>query len=103
MGFSDPIKLAETNAELRPVFDPVLLTYSVQLWKGGQPAGIHGLIDDFRYPDQALGTVNDFLAESDVRKATEDELFQLYAGLVQAKGGRDWALFQMQIAEAEQA
>ncbi|QDN84436.1 hypothetical protein FNV61_00150 (plasmid) [Streptomyces sp. RLB3-6] len=90
------------NAELRPVFDPALRTFSVQLWKDGEPSGIHGLIDNFRYADEPLEAVDAFLAERGVRALTGDEAVLLYAGLVRAKGGPDWQMFLMDVAASRQ-
>ncbi|MET8680968.1 hypothetical protein ABZW18_26155 [Streptomyces sp. NPDC004647] len=90
------------HAELRPIFDPVLRTFSVQLWKDSEPSGNHGLTDNFRYADEPLEAIDAFLAESGVRALTRAEAVLLYAGLVHAKGGPDWAIFQMQVAAAEQ-
>ncbi|MFD8269180.1 hypothetical protein [Streptomyces althioticus] len=90
------------NAELRPVYDRVLRTFSVQLWKDGEPSGIHGLTDNFRYADEPMEAIDAFLAERGVRALTGDEAVLLYAGLVHAKGGPDWQIFQMQLAAAEQ-
>ncbi|WP_432159288.1 hypothetical protein [Streptomyces sp. bgisy153] len=97
------IALDGTDAELRPIFDPVLRTFSVQLWKGGEPSGIHGLTDAFRYPDEPLESIDAFLAEQDVRAVTGDEAVVVYAGLVYAKGGPDWVLLQMEVAASQQS
>ena len=89
-------------AELRPVFDPALRTFSVQLWKDDEPSGIHGLTDNFRYAEQPLEAIDAFLAERGVRALTSDEAVLLFAGLVHAKGGPDWQALVMGIAAAEQ-
>ncbi|MEU8828868.1 hypothetical protein [Streptomyces sp. NPDC048636] len=88
---------------LRPVFDPRLRTFSIQLWKNGEPGGIHGLIETFRYADEPLETIDAFLADHGVRAVTDEEAALLYAGLVQAKGGPDWALLLISIGADEQA
>ncbi|MBV6700292.1 hypothetical protein KV557_24835 [Kitasatospora aureofaciens] len=93
----DRLTLEGTTAVLKPVYDPVLRTFSVQLWEDGKPSGIHGLIDPFQYADEPLEGINDFLAEAELRPLTVDEQFQLYAGLVKAKGGPDWQLFLFQV------
>ncbi|CAM5375312.1 putative protein OS=Streptomyces fumanus OX=67302 GN=GCM10018772_70270 PE=4 SV=1 [Streptomyces fumanus] len=98
----DCTAIESVNAELRPVYDRMLRTFSVQLWKDGEPSGIHGLTDNFRYADQPLEAIDAFLAERGVRALTDDEAVLLYAGLVHAKGGPDWEIFQMQLAAAEQ-
>ncbi|POX58808.1 hypothetical protein C3492_35305 [Streptomyces sp. Ru62] len=100
----DRIPLDGTNAVLRPVFDPVLRTFAVQLWEGdGEPKGIHGLVEVFQYADEPLEAIDAFLAEHGVRALTGDEAVLLYAGLVQAKGGPDWLILQMDITTALQA
>ncbi|CAM5443583.1 hypothetical protein SALBM311S_11630 [Streptomyces alboniger] len=96
------IALDGTNAELRPVFDPVLRTFSVQLWKGGEPSGIHGLTDAFRYPDEPLELIDAFLAEQGVRAVTGDEAVVVYAGPRLRQGWPDWALLQMEVAASQQ-
>ena len=83
--------------QLRPVFDPRLRTFSVQLWRDGEPGGIHGLVEHFRYADQVVETIGGFLAESGVRELADQEAALLYAGLVQAKGGPDWEIFLLQV------
>ncbi|MFF4173645.1 hypothetical protein [Streptomyces sp. NPDC001744] len=97
----DRLALDGTNVVLRPVFDPRLYTFSVQLWEDGQPGGIHGLVEHFRYADQPVETIDAFLAENGVRATTGEEAALLYAGLVQAKGGPDWALLLLSIGADE--
>ncbi|WP_158939351.1 hypothetical protein [Streptomyces sp. NRRL S-87] len=97
---SDPDGAEAANAELRPVFDPVLRTFSVQLWKDGEPSGIHGLTDTFQYADEPLEAIDAFLADNGVRALTEDETVLLYAGLVRSKGGSDWLMLQMGAQQA---
>ncbi|MCU4750266.1 hypothetical protein [Streptomyces sp. G-5] len=91
-----PIDLGD-GAVLKPIFDPRLRTFSVQLWSDGQPDGIHGLVEDFRHADQAVEAIGPFLEEHGVRQLTEKELAFLYAGLIQAKGGPDFELLLMQL------
>jgi hypothetical protein len=93
----DRIPLAGTVAELRPVFDPRLRTYSVQLWENGQPAGIHGLAEDFRFAGGPLESIDAFLSDHDVRPITAEESALLYAGLVRAEGGTAWQALRMTI------
>ncbi|MDG5807886.1 hypothetical protein P9869_35620 [Streptomyces ossamyceticus] len=97
-----PLKLDDVNAELQPVYDPVLRTFSVQLWKDGEPAGIHGLIENFRYADEPLEAIDAFLAKQDIRAVTGEEAAWLYAGLVHAKGGPDWQILLMDITAGQQ-
>lgn len=97
------VDLEGVEAELRPVFDPALRVFSVQLWVDGEPRGIHGLTSDFRYADEPLEEIDAFLAERGVRALTGEEAVLLYAGLIHAKGGPDWTTFQIQVAAAEQA
>lgn len=97
----DRLALDGTDVVLRPVFDPRLRTFSIQLWEGGQPGGIHGLVEHFRYADQPVDSIDAFLAENGVRAVTDEEAALLYAGLVQAKGGPDWALLLMSIGADE--
>ncbi|MFD8415444.1 hypothetical protein ACFV2Q_27400 [Streptomyces sp. NPDC059650] len=95
------ISLAGTDAVLYPIFHPALRTFSVQLWVSGEPSGIHGLTDNFRYADEPLEAIDAFLAERDVRALTEDEAVLLCAGLVQAKGGADWLILRHHIDDAD--
>lgn len=97
-----PVQLDDANAELRPVYDPRLRTFSVQLWTGGEPSGIHGLCDNFRYADEPLEAIDAFLAERGVRALTGEEAAWLYAGLVHAKGGPDWQMLVMDITSGQQ-
>ncbi|MEU6965083.1 hypothetical protein [Streptomyces chrestomyceticus] len=98
----DRLALEGANVVLRPVYDPRLRTFSVQLWEDGEPGGIHGLVEHFRYADQPVDSIDAFLAEHGVRAVTEEEAARLYAGLVQAKGGPDWELLLMSIGADEQ-
>ena len=68
MAYGNAIDLDEST-RIVPVFDPVLRTLSVQLWKGGEPAGIHGLFEHFTHPDDVLDTIDEFLEQSGVRGA----------------------------------
>ncbi|MEV5205711.1 hypothetical protein [Streptomyces sp. NPDC053720] len=86
------------HAELRPVYDPRLRTFSVQLWKDGELAGIHGLAEEFRFADEPLEAIDGFLADRGARSLTQEKAVLLYAGLVHAKGGADWQHLQMQAA-----
>lgn len=99
---ADAVLGEDVKVELRPVFDPALRTFSVQLWKDDSPSGIHGLTDNFRYADEPMEAIDAFLAERGVRALTGEEAVLLYAGLVHAKGGPDWQIFQMQLAALEQ-
>ncbi|MFE7212502.1 hypothetical protein ACFU93_21410 [Streptomyces sp. NPDC057611] len=97
----DRLALDGTDFVLRPVFDPRLRTFSVQLWEGGEPGGIHGMVEHFRYADEPVDSIDAFLAAHGVRATTDQEAALLYAGLVQAKGGPDWALLLMSIGADE--
>ncbi len=94
MAYGNPIDLDE-NTRIVPVFDPVLRTLSVQLWKGGEPAGIHGLVEHFTHPDDVLDTIDEFLEQSGVRALAEDEIGVLAGELIMAKGGPDAAILMM--------
>ncbi|MFE9437062.1 hypothetical protein [Streptomyces sp. NPDC006640] len=93
------LQLEDEGAELRPVFDPRLRYFTVQLWKGGEPAGIHGRHGSFRYPDEPLMAVDTYLAEKGIRALTDEEKAWLYAGLVCAKGGPDWQMLLLDITQ----
>lgn len=93
----DRLALDGTNAVLKPVFDPRLRAFSVQLWQDDQPRGIHGLTDNFRHADEPLEAIDAFLADNGVRALTDQEAALIYAGLVQAKGGPDWEILLIQI------
>ena len=102
MDFTDlsRIPLDGTSTVLQPVYDPVLGAFSVQIHQGGviYPLGLDGA---FQYADEPLHEIDEALAKLGVRELTGDEAVLLYAGLVQAKGGPDWAVFRMQVARAE--
>ncbi|MEV4438106.1 hypothetical protein AB0K09_03660 [Streptomyces sp. NPDC049577] len=86
------------TTELRPVFDPVLRTFSVQLWSDGEPAGIHGLVEPFFFADEAVEEINDYLLQHGVRALTFAESVRLYGALLAAKDpdGPDFQLFLME-------
>ncbi|MGW6457478.1 hypothetical protein ACWF94_16430 [Streptomyces sp. NPDC055078] len=75
------------TVRLVPVFDPVLRNFAVQLWKDGDPAGIHGLIETYTHPADLLATVNRFLTEAGVRPLTRTERATLRRELITAKDG----------------
>ncbi|QKZ23846.1 hypothetical protein [Streptomyces chartreusis] len=79
MPIDDAVKLV-------PVYDPALRTFSVQLWKSGAPAGIHGLIEDFTDANKAVESINAFLQTAQVRELTNQELSDLGQELVLIKG-----------------
>jgi hypothetical protein len=87
MAFGSAVQITE-NARLIPVFDPRLRTFSVQLWKDGDPCGIHGLIEDFQRADEPMESIDAFLVSSGVRALTEEEAQRVLDGLVRAKHGR---------------
>ncbi|MFJ6889917.1 hypothetical protein ACIQRC_34430 [Streptomyces californicus] len=92
------LALDGTDVVLRPVFDPSLRIFSVQLWENDEIRAVHGWTDNFRDADEPLEAIDAFLAERGVRAVTDEEAVLLYAGLVQAEGGVDWQIMQMQIA-----
>ncbi|MBY8887234.1 hypothetical protein K7472_20625 [Streptomyces sp. PTM05] len=94
MAYGKSIDLDEST-HILPVFDPVLRTFSVQLWKGSQPAGIHGLVENFSHPDDVLDTIDEFLERSGVRALTEDEIGKLGGELIRSKGGPDAAILEL--------
>ncbi|MFF3256481.1 hypothetical protein ACFYWP_37120 [Actinacidiphila glaucinigra] len=94
-----PVEIDGT--ELRPVFDPRMRTFSIQLWKDGQRAGNHGLADNFVTVDEPLEEIDAFLADAGIRAVTEDERFTLYGGLLRAKGGVDFHLFLLELAKSQ--
>ncbi|MFF2779449.1 hypothetical protein ACFVU3_31700 [Streptomyces sp. NPDC058052] len=90
------------GAELRPIFDPRLRTFSVQLWKSGEPTDIHGLTTPYQYADEAVEEIFPFLAKHSLRPLTTPEMYRLYGALLRAKNpeGPDFQLFLMQIKGA---
>ncbi|MGW1362964.1 hypothetical protein ACWCQP_36850 [Streptomyces chartreusis] len=76
----------DNAAMLVPVYDPALHTFSVQLWKSGVPAGIHGLIEDFTDANRAVESINAFLQAAKVRELTSQELSDLVKELALTKG-----------------
>ncbi|MEU8623115.1 hypothetical protein [Streptomyces sp. NPDC048623] len=91
------------GVKLRPVFDPVLRTFAVQLWKDGEPAGIHGLTKPYQYADEAVEEINDYLAKEGIRRLTLPEMVRLYGALLRDKNpnGADFQIFLMQIRDAQ--
>ncbi|MEU6946599.1 hypothetical protein ABZ957_15425 [Streptomyces sp. NPDC046316] len=87
------ISVEGTDVTLRPVFDPALHSYSVQIHRGEAifPLGLDGA---FTAADEVLGAIDAELAEIGVRELTGEEAVLLYAGLVHAKGGADWVNFR---------
>ncbi|MCM2388810.1 hypothetical protein [Streptomyces albipurpureus] len=88
------VPIGET-ARLVPVFDPVLRNLAVQLWKDGDPAGIHGLGETYSCPDDVLDTLGEFLTEAGIRSPTAAEYAVLARELIMLKGGPDAALLTM--------
>ncbi|WP_327332907.1 hypothetical protein [Streptomyces anulatus] len=97
------LALDGTDAHLRPVFDPVLRTFSVQLWAGDGIRGVHGMSEGFNFADEPLEAMDAFLAERGVRALTAEEAVMLYAGLVRAEGGLDWQAMRLQLGAHTQA
>jgi hypothetical protein len=100
MANGNAIDLDETT-RIVPVFDPVLCTLSVQLWKSGEPAGIHGLVEDLTHPDDVLDTIDEFLEQFGVRALTEHEIDVLARELIMAKGGPDAAILMTALQNPE--
>jgi hypothetical protein len=94
MGFGTPVKMDETT-QLHPVFDPRLYCFSIQLWVDGEPGGIHGLVEQFPHPDDVMATLNEFLAQYDIRPIEEEEYSALCRSLIEAKGGPEWDMVRM--------
>ncbi|WP_052434172.1 hypothetical protein [Streptacidiphilus melanogenes] len=93
MAFGTPVNM-DDQTQLRPVFDPRLYCYSIQLWVDGQPGGIHGLVEQFPHPDDVMDTLNAFLEENQIRHITSEEYSALCRSLIEAKDGPEWALIQ---------
>ena len=80
MPFGTPVKMDE-KTELRPVYDPRLYCFSIQLWTDGKPGGIHGLVEHFAHPDNCLETLNAFLESEGVRRVNDGEYSALHRSL----------------------
>ncbi|GGY71093.1 hypothetical protein GCM10010363_60290 [Streptomyces omiyaensis] len=89
-----------TDVTLRPVYDPVLRSFSVHIRQGDviYPLGLDG---GFTYADEPLAAIDEALAEVGVRELTGEEAVFLYAGLVHAKGGPDWHIFRQQVTDGD--
>ncbi|MFI9311200.1 hypothetical protein [Streptomyces triculaminicus] len=83
------------NAELRPVYDPALRTFCVQLWRDGEIAGSYGLTESFPDAQELVETIDPFLAKNGVRPLELAEMARLYGGLLAAQDGPDFQLFLM--------
>ncbi|MFI9214313.1 hypothetical protein ACIGW7_40060 [Streptomyces sp. NPDC053253] len=83
------IPVEGADVTLRPVFDPALHSYSVQIRRGEAlfPIGLDGA---FKAADEVMEAIDPELAKLGVRELTGEEAVLLYAGLVHAKGGADW-------------
>lgn len=94
------LALDGTGATLRLVYDPVLSSFCVQVHQDGAicPIGMDGSL---QYADQVLAVIDDELARLDIRPITDEESVYLYAGLVQAKGGPDWAIVRQEIERVD--
>ncbi|MFZ3476075.1 hypothetical protein ACODT4_44600 [Streptomyces sp. 2.9] len=93
------IPIDGTDTTLRPVYDRVWGTFTVQIHKGDV---IHhlGLNGNFTHADEPLDAIDEALAGLGVRELTELEAFLLHAGLVYAKGGGEWLIFCREAARA---
>ncbi|NGO40601.1 hypothetical protein [Streptomyces ureilyticus] len=96
------LPLDGTNAELRPVCDPRLCLFTIQLHEDGELAGVHGYTDNFRKADEPLEAIDAFLAEHGVRAVTDDEAVLLYGALLKQEGGVDYQLLVLAIARSQQ-
>ncbi|MFF6888587.1 hypothetical protein ACFY9F_36030 [Streptomyces sp. NPDC012421] len=90
------------GTELRPIYDPRLRTFSVQLWKNGEPAGIHGLTTPYLYADEATVEIVPFLQKHGIRVLSGPEMVHLCGALLRAKNpaGPDFQLFLMKAARS---
>ncbi|MEU3433079.1 hypothetical protein [Streptomyces sp. NPDC006863] len=95
------LALDGTDVVLRPVFDPSLRTFSVQLWENDEIRAVHGAVGEFLLADEPVAFIDDFLAEQGVRATTGDEAALLYAGLIWAEGGKGADLLRMGNQAAE--
>ncbi|MFF9070519.1 hypothetical protein ACF09E_34755 [Streptomyces sp. NPDC014891] len=89
----------EAGTQLRPAFDAVLRTFTVELWRDGRVAAVHG--DNGEFFETARATTDalaDFLTAHDVRPLTETESYELYGGLLRVKGGTGFELLIRQDA-----
>ncbi|MFC1435324.1 hypothetical protein ACEZDB_32260 [Streptacidiphilus sp. N1-3] len=88
MAFGTDVKM-DSRTVLRPVYDPRLCCFSIQLWTDGEPGGIHGLVEHFAHPDELLETTNAFLESEGVRCVTDEEYSALRRSVYEAQDG--WA------------
>ncbi|MFC8670962.1 MULTISPECIES: hypothetical protein [Streptomyces] len=95
---TQPLQLNDTT-QLKAVFDPALRCFSAQLWKGGEPVGLLGLVDQFTHPDDVLDAVDEFLTEHDESPLTEQQMGRFGGMLIMAKGGPDAAMLQIAIKD----
>ncbi|MGW9440607.1 hypothetical protein [Streptomyces sp. NPDC055607] len=95
-----PILLdAEAGAQLRPQFDKVLGTYTVELWREGEIAAVHGDSGEFFETAAAVtDSLPGFLDEHGARRLTDVESYELYGGLLRLKGGTGYELLIRQDA-----
>ncbi|MEV7535424.1 hypothetical protein [Streptomyces hydrogenans] len=96
----DTLALDGADVTLHPVYDPVLRVFCVHVRRDGviYPIGMDGSL---RYADQVLAVIDDELTRLDIRPITGEEALYLYAGLVEAKGGADWAIVRQEIERAD--
>ncbi|WP_416974623.1 hypothetical protein [Streptomyces sp. 4F14] len=88
------LKLDE-KTHIRPVFDPVLRSFTVQLWTDGEPAGTLGADSIFLHPDDILDEIDGFLETHGRSPLTENQGAEFCGMLIMAKGGPDAMLLQM--------
>ncbi|MFG2785719.1 hypothetical protein ACGFY7_48870 [Streptomyces prunicolor] len=96
--FMQPLQLNDTT-QLKAIFDPVLRCFSAQLWRGGEPAGLLGLVGQFTHPDDVLDAVDEFLTEQGESPLTEQQTGRFAGMLIMAKGGPDAMMLQLAIED----
>ncbi|MEV6357976.1 hypothetical protein [Streptomyces hydrogenans] len=96
----DTLALDGTDVTLHPVYDPVLHVFCVRVRRDGVIYPI-GMGDSLQYADQVLAVIDDELARLGIRPLTGEESVYLYAGLVEAKGGPDWAIVRQEIERVD--
>ena len=86
-----PVEIGEST-HLVPVFDPVLSTFRLELRRNNEPTRVHGLAERFGTVDEAMDTVDAFLAAAGVPPLTRRENLSVGRELIMVMGGHDAAL-----------